>query len=331
MSVFLFLLNITMTLYETLCHILDTKFIDEIGILFDTFDKNKLPIDSQGYYPLILIDTKLGISLNTLKTLLKEAHEHYINTPRDDYTRLEQVTRIMIFLKPDNYSALNKRKKMMTLGYIQPQDELNLIKLIFTWPRHSKSSDAWYHRQWILTTYPDTANYDQELSLCTLTTEKYPRNYYSWTYRYWILSNFLNKDKRMKEYHQSKAWVALNISDYSGFHYLEQCMKLITLDGMEHMKWIDELICKYPGHESLWCHRRFCTHLYMKKYGVEFCHYQHQFIQKVISSADEKQKEYALRFGLWQTLLEKKWLHQVYAPPHLLKSYYTHGPEGLGP
>jgi protein prenyltransferase alpha subunit repeat containing protein 1 len=72
-------------------------------------EPNELPLESQVYYPLIVVESKLGISKSDLAVLLKEAHEKFITLSKDCYKDLEQVTRIMILLKPDNYTAMNRR------------------------------------------------------------------------------------------------------------------------------------------------------------------------------------------------------------------------------
>lgn len=84
-------------------------YSDEVGVLPMIPKANELPPKSQSYYPLVVIETKLGISKHNLATLLKEAHQHYITLSKDNHIELEHVTRAMILLKPDNYTAMNRR------------------------------------------------------------------------------------------------------------------------------------------------------------------------------------------------------------------------------
>lgn len=206
----------------------------------------------------------------------------------------------------------------MLSGHIDLKRELAIIELIFTIPKHSKSSVAWYHRQWIYTNFKQTVNIDitNEFKLCTITSTAYPRNYYSWTYRNWILQTFCKHNVTLlkREYKDTCHWIETNISDYSGFQYLQQLMELLKLDTKDkHMKWLDKLIITYPGHESLWCHRRFCSHLFL--HSPNYCHSQHAFISNILNDAFKDQalnnsakdmvlqKEFTLKFGLWQTLL----------------------------
>ncbi|GAA5804276.1 hypothetical protein HPULCUR_009763 [Helicostylum pulchrum] len=310
-----------MQLYEKLCKAITENEIDELGLLHIIPEETELPLESQVYYPLIVVESKLGISKKDLSLLLKEAHNHFITVTKDNCHDLEQVTRVMVLLKPDNYTAMNRRKELILSGHIDLKRELALIELIFTIPKHSKSSVAWYHRQWIYMHFNQLLDIDivNEFKLCTMTSAAYPRNYYSWTYRNWILKTYCinNIPLLEREYRDTRHWIETHISDYSGFQYLEQLMGLLRLDteGI-HMKWLDQLIIKYPGHESLWCHRRFCSHLMI--HSPDYCQSQHEFISNIIngtfkdqsfSNSTEdivSQKEFALRFGLWQTLLEKR-------------------------
>lgn len=72
-------------------------------------EMSSLPPESQMYHPLIVVENKLGIAKQCLSVLLKEAHEHFITIDEKDCQHLEQATRVMILLKPDNYTAMNKR------------------------------------------------------------------------------------------------------------------------------------------------------------------------------------------------------------------------------
>jgi hypothetical protein len=71
-----------------------------------------LPEKAQVFYPLIAIEGKLGLGYASLVPLLKEAHERFIALDKDgdeDNAAFELVTRIMILLKPENYTAMNRR------------------------------------------------------------------------------------------------------------------------------------------------------------------------------------------------------------------------------
>lgn len=217
------------------------------------------------------------------------------------------LCRSLIFL------CVFSRKQLIQLKQIQLKDEISLLELIFTIPKHSKSSIAWYHRQWIFANYAEL-NIQHEFKLCTVTSMSYPRNYYAWTYRHWVLSTYCKSNQSIieREYKDTCQWIELNISDYSGFQYLQQVIEMYDNNNQEaHMKWLNKLIIKYPGHESLWCHRRFCSNQFIQ--SIQYCHEQHQFIKDIMQdvyrdqslSIDKLhlQKEFALKFGLFQTIM----------------------------
>ncbi|KAI7902571.1 uncharacterized protein BX663DRAFT_551984 [Cokeromyces recurvatus] len=330
-----------MLLYNKLCAALNENEIDELGLLPLIPEINEIPIKNQKYYPLIVVESKLGIAISSSKILLKQSHEYFISLDDSNDKEIEQVTRIMILLKPDNYTAMNRRKRLIISGYIDIKRELRLIELIFTIPRHAKSSFAWSHRQWILTNYYKTIDITHELKLCQTTSILYPRNYYAWTFRYWILSTFCDQTRIEQEYQEMLKWIELNISDFSGLQYLQQIMTLAPTELnsiQQHMEWLDQLIIKYPGHESLWCHRRFCTAILTEK-SVEHCKAQHRFVYSILHDQFNSQslsnnpndlvmqKEFALRFGLWQTLLEKKhYSRPIIEDALIIKLYSTVAP-----
>lgn len=68
-----------------------------------------VPPESQMYHPLIVVENKLGIAKQCLSVLLKQAHEHFVALDKNDQLHLEQASRVMILLKPDNYTAMNQR------------------------------------------------------------------------------------------------------------------------------------------------------------------------------------------------------------------------------
>lgn len=210
------------------------------------------------------------------------------------------------------------RKELILSGHIDPKKELPLIDLIFTIPKHAKSSIAWHHRQWIFENHKDVpVSIQQEFQLCAKASSAYPRNYYAWTHRHWILSNYCSSQTEtlLQEYDDTCRWIEFNISDYSGLQYLQQLMKLLgpTMDRDRHIDWVNGLVIKYPGHESLWCHKRYCSSIYVN--DIDYFSSQHQFVHDILNDRFKQQaltdlaqdlaaqKEFALKFGLWQTLL----------------------------
>ncbi|KAG0180051.1 hypothetical protein DFQ28_001881 [Apophysomyces sp. BC1034] len=314
-------------LYDKLVHVLSSRTIDELGLVEILPNADELPTDSLPYYPLVVVDTKLGLSWQYLSMLLSQAHARFVEISNTgDNAQLEKVTRAMVLLKPENYTAMNARKKLVISGYVTVDEELSLVDLIFTVPKHAKSSIAWHHRRWLhsLTNYNDL-DFEKEFSVCTRTTTLYPKNYYSWNYRHWLLSLMETDHPLIKnEYQHARRWVELNVSDHSGVQHLEHALQAMTQQDKsiiaEHISWLDQLIVSFPGHESLWCHRRFWAYLSVQliKDWTSHRELQHTFVEDVIQekfthgalNRDQaslgRQAEFALRFGLWLTLLVRR-------------------------
>ncbi|KAI9300203.1 hypothetical protein BJ944DRAFT_273382 [Cunninghamella echinulata] len=344
-----------MTLYDLLLLTLTNHTIDELGLLPCIPDKNEIPPATQHYYPLFVYESKLGISLDSIVILLKEAQQRflYYQQPQqcDNLIQLEQASRILIMLKPDHYTSMNTRKKLIQFGHIKVKDELELIDLIFTIPRNTKSSIAWHHRKWLIQRqYKNIKNLDieKEIKICERCIQLHPRNYYAWEYRYWLISTFLKQDiqKIIKEYQAMCQWIENNVSDHSGISYMEQLLKLLTTlliknneekeeenDKLNletimhsHLIWLDQLVLSYEGHETLWCHKRCCTSLWIDLHNPSSAALlsswfiqQHESIKQLLfelnpshhhlislSKQQEQQFTFASKYGLWLCLMEKR-------------------------
>lgn len=149
------------TLYELLNKIIDSHQIEEICLLPY---QNALSKDQ--YYPFLLIGSNLGIPLEHLHKIFKQAHGIFMNLyvdrnqgysndkliayiNNDDKEAIElikQSTRCLLLLNPDFYTATNARKKLILNNLLDPSEELKFINLIFTFPKHTKNSTIWHHR-----------------------------------------------------------------------------------------------------------------------------------------------------------------------------------------
>ncbi|KAG2219945.1 hypothetical protein INT45_010459 [Circinella minor] len=302
------------TLYQKLATILENYNIDEVGLVFGLPDVNELPPDSQPYYPLIFVESNLGLPFQHYNDLLRETDQAMRKATNPE--KIEQASKIMIMLKPDNYTAMNMRKQLIESSQVTIKDELRWIDLIFTIPKHCKSGVAWHHRQWLFM-HPGAAdremNLDHELQLCARTGTLHPRNYYAWNYRRWLLESCMNINYiREKEYTEAKAWVERNVSDNSGVHHLACVVKTIAKHGFdeeeEHLNWTRNLIVRFPGHETLWYHLRF-LYTFFEKITID----GHSLIERIINDTNlqeagteienKRQLELALCFGIWLCLL----------------------------
>ncbi|KAI8338395.1 hypothetical protein BC941DRAFT_422792 [Chlamydoabsidia padenii] len=297
-----------MTLYDKLLHALTHYSLDELGVLPCAPDLGTIPLDTQCYFPLVVVDGKLGIAFDDLATILQDTQERFIQHKKQQQEAgptFEQLTRIMVLLKPEHYTAMNARKELVLSGQVSLQQELKLLELIFTIPRNTKCSIAWHHRQWLFKQNMELIQLDSELQLCQRAITLYPRNYYAWNHRHWLLDLMVNSNERLEqEYQHACQWIENNVSDHTGIRYLEEVVKILNNNQTYslhdlHLEWLDALILRYPGHESLWCHRRYCAILFPYVKHDQ----QHKFIQSIMTdqhnSSSDTQKLLAAKFGLW--------------------------------
>lgn len=152
----------------------------------------------------------------------------------------------------------------------------------------------------------------RELQLCERTATLYPRNYYAWTYRHWLLTQ-MDRQEKLQEYKWSRQWVTSHISDHSGIQHLQRCLHFlpVLLKIAGHCRWLREHIKRYPGHESLWCHMRFCAYMAGARQELDF-KAEPAFIEEVLKACKDsdgddeniqKQRQLVLRYGLWITHL----------------------------
>jgi protein prenyltransferase alpha subunit repeat containing protein 1 len=169
-------------------------------------------------------------------------------------------------------------------------------------------------RKWIQNHLASCSTYSidlrQEFQLCQRATTLYPKNYYAWTYRHWLLTLLPNgSDTLQEEYAWCRKWVESNVSDHSGIQHLERCLlrvKKSPLDLIDHTNWLRDNIKRYPGHESLWCHLRFCASL-IRPQNQMLLNFETKFVEVILKkchqSADDAetqmQMQLALRYGLW--------------------------------
>ncbi|CAO3596805.1 unnamed protein product [Absidia cylindrospora] len=236
----------------------------------------------------------------------------------------------MVLLKPEHYTAMNARKQLVVSGQVNIQDELKLNQLIFTIPRNTKSSIAWHHREWLFTHDKqgamDHMDLENEMELCQRAITLYPRNYYAWNYRHWLLTwmTTTHDDAIARvhvEYQTTCQWLETNISDHTGIRYLEKTLEMWVSAQQQqqqryqvlrqHMVWLDELTLRYPGHESLWCHRRYCATLFFhNNIPHPWIQQQHTFIKQLLdnhhddeNNRTQQQLGFAAKFGLWLCFL----------------------------
>ena len=193
--------------------------------------------------------------------------------------------------------------------------ELGYMNMLFT--QHSKAPNAWGHRRWVcrqILTLLSLENFSSqerwqpseefiqwatlEIAVCSVIGEKYPKNYYAWTHRSFVIrtiANVMNSKmctndangmcrEDMKSMLETEAdctmlWLRRHVSDHSAAHYGGEALSIWLEVGQDmntnsKMEWqigilnskLQEscaLIEKFPSHEVIWTWRRICSHLFL--------------------------------------------------------------------
>ncbi|KAF9999839.1 Protein prenyltransferase alpha subunit repeat-containing protein 1 [Entomortierella chlamydospora] len=268
-------------LYERLVDILNKNEIDEIGIL-PFLPQAEESTGGNDVYPFIVQErgTKLGIpifcwvplldaSYAALKDACKISRPHLASEATPDLSKwwtdpercrkVRESTSCLMILCPDSFTAMNARKRLVLLGQLDPEKEIQFLNMILTFPRNCKSSGPWHHRKWLLShifkdheTIPlDPAVVEEHLKACHLAAERYPKCYYAWSMRHWLIEHLgrhwwaaslesrcdtttdrVRLQPLMEEFKRMRTHMERNISDHSTLQHFQQCM--IQLSG----KWI---------------------------------------------------------------------------------------------
>ncbi|KAJ3022513.1 UNVERIFIED_CONTAM: hypothetical protein HDU68_009065 [Siphonaria sp. JEL0065] len=154
----------------------------------------------------------------------------------NDVAALETTTAILE-LNPDAYSAWNFRRRVLMALWTDKdlpmsQDDIQAMahsdlkfieKLVRVYP---KSYWLWLHRRWVLENMPHP-DWNRELKLCQMMLDMDPRNFHGWDYRRIILAK-AGKSSNRSELEYSMAKIHQNFSNYSAWHYRSKLIPRIT-------------------------------------------------------------------------------------------------------
>lgn len=263
--------------------------IYEVGLIYPTSEDT----DEQW---IVCEEGKLGVSVKHLKRLYWEASDVFWNLRSsfmagdcDSVSLLLSATRGMLLVNGDHATAWNTRKTAVLRGHSSPQQELSFLDLLFS--KHSKSSHAWSHRRWCwqqIAPHNEVCSsadagatrthlcqlIKEELKSCAVVASHFPKNYFAWAHRIWMLQRYLphiTQDEAVtvleEELSFSAEWLAGHVSDHCATHHRAQVVAMAMASSPTHeskagvaneeLKFIGNLLIRYPGHESLWlCWRR---------------------------------------------------------------------------
>lgn len=98
------------------------------------------------------------------------------------------------------------------------------------------------------------------------------------------------------------------------------------VDTAKHLEWLEALMLRFPGHESLWYHRRTCFAIFEATGKALSLENEHAFIENSAHSAETRRKHtavqdeqefltkhiiFAYRYGYWlciKVCVDQGWL-----------------------
>ena len=227
---------------------------------------------------LIVECENLAIPTKAFKELGLYAYKQFQLTSESDKAsrgaELDKLTTVLVLLSPDDSRFWNHRKRAMksvsvSVSVLTSELQLasNSLKL------KPKSHEAFNHCRWLLNKFSHLVT-DQivtnQLNLCELTAKSYKHNYFSWTYRHWVISNFSSNFSLKGELAWSRGWIETHISEFCGMNYRFSLLRL-TWQGRgetgnsfgkintildDEVLFLCDLVKYYPSQKALWYYLR---------------------------------------------------------------------------
>ncbi|XP_029193206.2 protein prenyltransferase alpha subunit repeat-containing protein 1-like [Acropora millepora] len=235
---------------------------------------------------LVLENHKLGVKSWCIKPLFLFAYNKLIRSRlkgRKHFsltvTESVQLSRAVLLINAECYTAWNARKEMIASGVLSLRDDWKLSSVVLS--KHPRSAETFSHRRWIIIHLEKQQGRGEfiqrylkdELAIGLRAAECYADNYTAWSHRAWLVERYIHDQKRKLscELHTLRIWAERHVSDNCGFHYRQCLLKhLKSVSSQREMldlllselEFITDLIWTYPGHEVVWHHRKFIYHVW---------------------------------------------------------------------
>ena len=223
---------------------------------------------------IIIVERSMGVSFSTfskLYPLCKKATTKRLPLTQfdeNDLHYLDLSTKILLCLNGEVGSAFTIRKGLLDCDYFKDlKSELHFVELICL--RYKKSSVSWAYRREVilkclskpslLSKYNVESDpkqfvrklFAKESKFLAKMLNKYPRNYYAWTYKIFLFDELLTKydlkEDIGSEVRNAHDYCERHVHDYSSFHYLQHI--LLSLKNKEkltdNIKWIESVKSKF--------------------------------------------------------------------------------------
>lgn len=266
--------------------------------------------------PFLKRDGHLGLHAGDLPWLARNFHLEYRNVrskmlvdERNSHSQqiIMNVTSCLLLVCPDHATAWADRRRALLHNaeensVNQWKRELKYLDLLMT--KHTKAPTSWFHRKYVFQQIANrTSSLEKlidfarkEIKLCIRVADRYPKNYYAWTHRIYVLRSLQDlcdvvKSDNLRrcvseaggnmfrvllkeELSTTEPWLRTHLSDHSAAHFggcvLRMLLNMQLMDAkiagegisiaVEAIESARRLIRLYPAQEVLWIFRRICSH-----------------------------------------------------------------------
>lgn len=281
--------------------------------------------------------------LEELKGFISIRREYESWKSMNDFTDQKElgydITRKFLILSPENISAWNSRKKLISLSLNNVNQDICKIlqeELLLTFEalkRNTKSYSTWFHRKWILQQFDlvTSIDWNKELELLSKLLDIDDRNFHAWGYRQWILSksNTSHQDKLSF----TKKKISQNFSNYSAWHTRSKLLTEMMYDNdmssiwIQESDWIKNAYFTEPRDSSPWYYFKWLIDI-VSKYCIKSsflgCHIDQKEYQICFYHSDNSYS------GSFQSILTIHHQGKIsiyngiyYVFPHHAPSYYV--------
>jgi len=266
-------INTSQKIFEYAHYFENLQFIQEIDHIVDEFFgflvENVPDYDFSG---IAVIENRMAISYGSFDILYPPSKKIVLKSQNySDEEFIEKIaeinlaSRIVLCLNGEMYSAVNRRIRMLQLNLIKDiEEELHFVELVCF--KFKKAGIMWTYRQKLTDKYFERKGVSKQVVEAFINKEdpileeffkKYPRNYYGWGYKKYLIDEFVVKhgyiDVLYTEYLRLREYCEKHIHDYCAFHLLGALASKLEGKGgqknnnvkQEEILWAQNLLKKY--------------------------------------------------------------------------------------